>query len=143
MLSTDKPASRKMTVRMANWPLVCRVSVIIRLKTGRDEREASQIATPAMIAKTATTSIPASGLRPPRKIEIASSGPNSPAAPVAVTARPNGECRSPSSRSTGIRVPSAVEVKAIPMNTPVIADGASRMPTTTPTISEISQPRQP
>ena len=44
MLSTDKPASRKMTVRMANWPLVCRVSVIIRLKTGRDERE-RQIAT--------------------------------------------------------------------------------------------------
>ena len=54
------------------------------------------------------------GLRPDRKIEIASSGPNSPIAPAALTAIPNGVRSRPASISTGSRVPSEVLLSAIP-----------------------------
>ncbi len=43
------------------------------------------------------------------------SGPNSPTAPIAPIARPNGVRSSPASRRIGRIVPSAVEHSAMPM----------------------------
>ena len=60
------------------------------------------------------------GFRPDRNTEMAISGPNSPAAPIPMTAVPNGVRSSPASRRTGMIVPSAVLVSAIPMKTPAM-----------------------
>ena len=116
MLSATRATSTSTTSRTPNWPLVCRVAVMMRCRRRPAPRAASQMAPPATTAKAISTIGATSGDRPPRKSEIASSGPNSPTAPSAITAMPNGVRRSPESRSTGMIVPSAVEVRAMPMN---------------------------
>src|SRR5664279_3279549 len=95
---------------------------------------------PVTSTKASSTMVATPGRRPDRNNEIAMSGPNSPTAPTAMMAVPNGVRISPASRSTGISVPSAVLVSATPMNTPAAADGASSTPRPTPTTREISQP---
>ena len=96
---------------------------------------------PAVIStKPSSTTVATPGLRPDRNSEIAISGPNSPTAPIAMTAVPNGVRSSPASRSTGISVPSAVLVNAMPTKTPAAGVGAISRPTATPATSEISQP---
>ena len=79
------------------------------------------------------------GRRPLRNSEMASSGPNSPTAPTAVTARPNCVGSSPSSRSTGMSVPSAVDDRATPTYMAAMA-GPTTKPISTPAMIEMSQP---
>ena len=78
------------TTRIANWPEVCSVELTNRCIAPRGTLKASQIASPASAANRASTIVEMPGSRPPRKIEIAMSGPNSPTAPIAPMARPNG-----------------------------------------------------
>ncbi len=68
------------------------------------------------------------------------SGPNSPTAPIAPTACPNGVRSSPASRRMGRRVPSAVEHSAMPI-TIAISPGTKTQATPTPTPRLMSQPR--
>ncbi len=79
--------------------------------------------------------------RPPlRKTEMASSGPNSPTAPSAITATPNGVRSSPESRSTGMIVPSAVDVRAMPTNAAAEGWGANSTAIPNPAASEMIHP---
>ena len=103
-------------------------------------RAASQIANPATIAKTMSTMAATSADRPLRKSEMASSGPNSPTAPRAITPMPNGVPRSPESRSTGMIVPSAVDVRAMPMKAAAAGSGAKMIAIPTPATSDITHP---
>ena len=97
------------------------------------------MASPAIAANPARTIVEMPGSRPPRKIEIAMSGPNSPTAPIAPAARPNGVRSSPASRRIGRIVPRAVEHRAMPMMT-ASSPGAISQPTPTPTMRLMSQP---
>ena len=74
-----------------------------------------------------------------RKIEIAMSGRNSPTAPIALIARPKGESSSRASRRIGISVPSAVELRAIPITT-IPSPGAKKKPRPMPSITLSSHP---
>jgi hypothetical protein len=114
--------------------------LIIRWSRRWLPRALTAMTTPVTTAKAISTTVAAPGLRPDRKSEIAISGPNSPTAPIAITAVPNVVRSSPASRSTGMIVPSAVLVSATPTNTPAAKPSASRVPTPTATASASSQP---
>ena len=74
-----------------------------------------------------------------RKIEIAIRGRNSPTAPIVLIARPKGVSSSRASRRIGIRVPSAVELSAIPITT-IPSPGAKKKPSPMPSRTLSSQP---
>ena len=92
-----------------------------------------------MTMNRATTAVASPRSRVPRKIEIASNGPNSPIAPTALIEAPNGVCISPASRRIGMIVPSAVDERAIAMIT-AVSPGATIHPIPNPTSRLISQP---
>ena len=120
------------TTRIANWPEVCSVALTTRCIAPRGIRNASQIARPATRANSSEHDASrCRGCAPPRKIEIAMSGPNSPTAPIAPTACPNGVRSSPASRRIGRSVPRAVEHSAMPM-TIAISPGAMSQATPDP-----------
>ncbi len=139
MLSATSAARMTKTTRIANCPEVCSVELTNACIAPRGTRNASQIASAANPAKTASTTVDRPGSRPPRKIEIAMSGPNSPTAPMAATALPNGVGSSPASRRIGRRVPSAVEHSATPITIAASPD-ASRKPAAIPAARLMSHP---
>ena len=131
-----------MTSRTANWPLVWSVAVITRCRRFPTPRAASQMARPAMSAKATSTTAARSG-----DASAEEQRDREQRTELARSRRGRGRSRrtgcrsSPESRSTGMIVPSAVEVRAMPMNTPAAGrSGASRMPRPTPTTSDMIHP---